>query len=170
MAILEVVVWARKNAELAVMAPVVPKLWSRFAVASGLAVAATMVTQVIRVTRTAPPEGPVRRFEAGVAYSWTQWLPCADGPNDALHNFTRPVGERPRHAWREPPQRQLCCTPPQQSFVGRGRGECFCAVIDDAISLPDPLPSPAASLTPIRLPPATGMPSVSPARDLRSDR
>ena len=114
-------------------------LQSRLAAASGLAVAAILVASAIR---TAPPEGPVRRFAASATYSWKEWLPCATAPKDALHNFTRPVGERPRRAWREPPLRQLCCAPPPMSLGG-----CFRAVIDGAIRLPDPLPPPAAAST-----------------------
>ena len=107
---------------------------------SCLAVVAAVL--VASATRTAPPEGPVRRFAASAAYSWTEWLPCATAPKDALHNFTRPVGERARRAWREPPLWQLCCAPPP-----RRQGDCFRAVIDGAIRLPDPLPPPAAAST-----------------------
>ena len=108
--------------------------------ASCLAVVAAVL--VASATRTGPPEGPVRRFAASATYSWTEWLPCATAPKDALHNFTRPVGERARRAWREPPLRQLCCAPPP-----RRHGDCFRAVIDGAIRLPDPLPPPAEAST-----------------------
>lgn len=60
-----------------------------------------------------------------------EWLRCAGGPNEQLHNFTTPK-VYPRKAWREPPINKLCCFP--------RHGNCFRAVLDAAVRLPE-LPS-----------------------------
>lgn len=68
------------------------------------------------VTAIALPQQEVKTVSPDIlSEPIVEWLDCAEGPNERLHNFTEPH----RRIWRDPPINSLCCFPKDGRCVRR---------------------------------------------------